>query len=490
MSRRETNRAVASVAGLRLARPSAPGAAAEAAPSSSAAMPSSTPFGSSRLSRAAPGAAEEAADADTSAAASASDWCGPFSVARRLINKREAARADREEKLREEAGAKEEAPRTALDEEAALLERRRRERLQPLLAWKPSFGEGHTNTRHQFESRKRQYSTMASASAPAVPSLSELCVSFLTANFAAIESLGGLDSASRNQLSAALAETNSLTDDACATVAGLKQEDEYYGAGALHTLEIPDGASLTAPGLLSLAEALFERDAPASHGIAVGHAGVAAASSLSDLLSSPPLEDRLDILSLSGAYTLPDSGFAAAVSNNLRSLAVLRLDTCPLLGPLLGSALAKLSRLEELSLENCNAGVLPAMLSSPPAFLSTLTSLSLRGAADLNDELLSKLLPLGGGVRVPLEHLDLSSTGVTDASLSRARRSVGGTLASLTLNLCRGLTAAGLEVFFAPGAELGPPVRLRKAVLSGLGCVRASEASAQASDASERERRG
>ena len=210
------------------------------------------------------------------------------------------------------------------------------------------------------------------------------------------------------------------------------------------------------------------------HGIVVDHAGMAVAEGLADILKKPENENKIDIFGITGAYVASDSSVASILVSNRSSLRSVKLDVCPLVASLSASALFALPDLSELSLSFSRPGFFGPLLhpssSLKPAFLGTLTSLTLSGAGDCDDRLVAALLPEGpAGDRPRLAHLDLSGTRVTDVSLETIRRGTGETLLSLDLSLAKSLTAPGLSVFFSPDPSLGPPVSLKRLSLASCG---------------------
>ncbi|GMH57893.1 hypothetical protein TrRE_jg2477, partial [Triparma retinervis] len=203
-SRSDQNREIAAVAGARMARPAAPRKAANSIKSTTTTAASSTPFGNVRRKNGNHGGSQ--------------DWCGPFSVARRLIQEREAKKRKREAKLerrrqREEAGLDPDeggsgddsedddeedggstsAPRTALDDLAASHRDDLKKLRNPSLTWQPSFSSSPSpstppKSNNQYANRKRQRDSMTHH-ATVLPSLASHCVNFLVDNFECIESL-------------------------------------------------------------------------------------------------------------------------------------------------------------------------------------------------------------------------------------------------------------------------------------------------------------
>jgi len=360
-SRAATSRKVADIAGLRMARPAAPSKTTASSSTTTTTTATSTPFGVTR------------ATATTNPTEFSSQWCGPFSVARRMIQSREEAKQQREEKLLAAASQPSTVTPTPLDNLVAEDEHRQQILLHPSLNWKPEFTAPTPTSRPTdlFSNRKRQFTTMTSSIHTILPTLATLCVNFLVTHFTAIESLGGLDSRSRNLISKALCDTGELSDAATRLIAGLNDTDLYYGAGGLPSLEIPDAgeepsdaaelppaspfvihypplfngvcgrlphlycthvyvicsqcvsvaANVTAAGLKQMVTTMFERDA-VKHGVIIDHAGLAMDNSVAAVLLEPHNENRLDIFHITGAYVLTDAILATIITSNTASLQV------------------------------------------------------------------------------------------------------------------------------------------------------------------------
>ena len=242
-----------------MARPSQP-SRASTSQSLGVTQGHSTPFGEVRR---APG----------TAAYEKGSWCGPFSIARELINKREQDKSVREAKAQRRAERKrrrqEEFGRDVDDIDASdsdsdgsssslgaaphpldnlMGEARaaKRRAMHPSLSWmgkkRAMNAENVVENKNEsfYDMRKRHKASTTSA----VPSLSSICVGFLVANFECIESLGGVDSQARNQISKSLVDKNVLDDSAVAVLAGANLMDEYYGTGGVTSLEIPDASKV------------------------------------------------------------------------------------------------------------------------------------------------------------------------------------------------------------------------------------------------------
>lgn len=108
------------------------------------------------------------------------EWCGPWSVARQMIAKREEAKRLREEEALEQH---ETHPLDALMEEHNLEQKRK---AHPSLSWKGKLPASAPTSTYA----KRQKRADIQRGHRRVPSLFQLCVDFLVSNFEYVESLG------------------------------------------------------------------------------------------------------------------------------------------------------------------------------------------------------------------------------------------------------------------------------------------------------------
>ncbi len=489
-SRRSQNLEIAQRAGARLARPTAAGASSRVSSlSSGSTVKTSTPFGSSRTDPSLTDASDKEHAARTN---SNSEWCGPFSVARRMIREREEARQRREARIRRrqdnpdatdsdidsdegdqsDGGEGDDAWRQAkhpMDEMLAEEKRIKRRQLQPSLNWTPSFKTEAARPASTLANRKRQFTEMSSLDEGAkvgVPTLASLCVGFLVDNFDCIESLGNVDSIARNQISCALAERNALDDAAVRTISGASLEDTYYGAVSVESLEVPDANHVTPLGLAKVVKSLYKPGG--MRALVVGHAGLAFDENVVKVIVEGG--GALDVLSIEAAYLLKDKEISEVLKANIDTLRSVKLDICPLLGDETCDAIRGLENLQELSLVHCVLGK-PEMINlfcSPYQFLR---SIDLSSSAAIDDDVVEHILPLdnnGKYIGPPLEHIALSSTIITDKSLTRIRMA-STSLRSLELINMRHLTNIGLVVFFTPTEGLGPLPRLKRIKLVNCG---------------------
>lgn len=168
---RDRQRAVAEREASRLARPEQPRVAQLAHADRKKSAVTSTPFGVHRstLPKAAEGEVEE--------------WCGPWSVARQMIAKREEAKRQREQEALEND---ETHPLDALMEERNMELKRK---AHPSLSWKSSLSVAAAPASIYA---KRQKRAEIQHGQRRVPSLFQLCVDFVVSNFEHVESLGDI----------------------------------------------------------------------------------------------------------------------------------------------------------------------------------------------------------------------------------------------------------------------------------------------------------
>jgi hypothetical protein len=108
------------------------------------------------------------------------EWCGPWSVARRMIAKREEAKRLREEEALEQ---QENHPLDALMEEHNLEQKRK---AHPSLSWRGSLPASTPSSTYA----KRQKRADVHRGQRRVPSLFQLCVDFVVSNFDYVDKLG------------------------------------------------------------------------------------------------------------------------------------------------------------------------------------------------------------------------------------------------------------------------------------------------------------
>jgi hypothetical protein len=119
------------------------------------------------------------------------EWCGPFSVARQMIAKREEAKRLREE---ESQGNLDHHPLDQLMEEHSLAMKRK---AHPSLSWKAKLPASAPASIYA----KRHKRSDIQRGQRRVPSLFQLCVDFVVSNFEYVESLGDVGNDIRVEIS-------------------------------------------------------------------------------------------------------------------------------------------------------------------------------------------------------------------------------------------------------------------------------------------------
>jgi hypothetical protein len=380
------------------------------------------------------------------------EWCGPFSVARQMIAKREEARRKREKEQDDEN--KEHHP---LDEAMDLLEMEKKRKAQPSLQWKASGIPDAASSRNQYAKRQRRVEKEAKYT---VPSLFSLCVEFLVDNFEYVEALGDVDSTIRRNICEALVTKQKMNGAAFDVIA----------EKGVEALELVDCAEVTQD---QLAGSLTELLPAGLRFLALQHSGRCFGPKAVKAITSAS-SCRLFAIAIGGAYLLKDEDMASLISTTALTLSSIDVTACPLLGEHFCKALSENyssignGTLLELFLENLalTKDNLVSLAKSSDA-LRNLKSLKLCQIESVDDEVVEALLDavVGGN----LEAIDLSHNhNLTDETLSCIRRcNKNGALRSLQLCELKNLTEAGLEAFFThtiPG--LPSPPMLKKLVLN------------------------
>ena len=391
------------------------------------------------------------------------EWCGPFSVARQLISKREEARRKREEE--EEQKNTETHPLDAIMKQVNLEQKRK---AHPSMTWTGQLPASMPSSIYA----KRQKRADVQRGRRTIPTLFQLCVDFVVANFQYVESLGDVDNDVRVAVSKELVARNQL--DAKAFNALVEPDME--------TLEVIDCAGIPqdvmAETLSKLAGLRY---------LLLTHAGRCFGPKSVDCLLST--KAPLCCLSISGAYLLQDADAAKIIEANATTLQSLAFDTCPLLGNKFVQAMHDSRNLLELSLQDLTLGedTLNALSTCKEAFRN-LQSLSLKSMPGMTDTILTRLLEAVGD---SLETLDVSQNyDLTDASLSGIRQ-YNFRLRSLSLNGVKELTAAGLEALFThPLRGLPAPPKLKVLKLGSCDHQAVTDEVIQLATASSAERHG
>lgn len=449
---RERNRAVAEREASRLARPERRVVPTLRHASRLKSAVTSTPFGHHISKSNSASAASNESEHDIE------EWCGPFSVARQMIAKREEARQKREKE--QEAEGEVHHP---LDEMMEQVEMERKRKAHPSLQWRGQVPAATVSVPDENQSyyvkRKRR---VQSQTKQGVPSLFQMCVDFLCENFEHVEALGDVGSSIRRSICESLVAKNKLNGAAFDAIAET----------GIEALEVVDCVEVTQNQLAEHLQTLI----PAGLRFLMLHnAGRCfGPKAVQAFLSSK--ECSLFAISITGAYLLRDSDTANLLSQISPSLSSIKFKACPFLGIDFCSSLSDnfsskaKGCLLELSLEDLalTKESLLAIGARSDA-LRNLKSLSLRRIEAVDDEVVSLLM---GAIRDTLESIDLSyNHNLSDETLSTIRRcNQSGSLRSLELAELKNLTAAGLEALFTYGIpDLPSPPMLRKLNLSRCG---------------------
>lgn len=474
---RDRQRAVAEREAARLARPERrPAAPALAHADKSKSAVSSTPSGvvatlrrtsNNKKSNAAGGSA--GAETATHEEKEEEEWCGPFSVARQLIAKREEARRLREAEDEEEGTLTMNHPLDAAMQE---LEMEKKRKAHPAMQWKGSFAKEQrgTGTSATFYSKRQKRADILQQGRSVVPSLFDLCVKYLVENFEHVESLGcDMDSDIRTAICNQLVSAQLLHGPSFAVIAET----------GIEALEVSDCSGFTEEELSArlrelipagLRYLVLDQCGRCFSANAVA-AIVSTARGDTNSTTTNNTTNNLFALSIGGAYSLQDVDAALLVKST--AAASLEFKACNLLGRATCSSICDTysnygtntitpdsKMLIELALEDIplTEEDLQALMAKPAA-LRNLKSLSLRRIDGLNDSTVTTLI---GMTASTLEGLDLTENHqLTDEVLAGIRLHDARRLHSLTLSGLKLLTAAGLEAFFTFVDGASPPPMLR-----------------------------
>lgn len=470
-SMRLRNRAVAEREASRLARPdrlSASTKLGHASKSKSAVQ--STPFGfgmfnkNNQKSKGGDGEGKNDANNETE------EWCGPFSVARQMIAKREEAKRKRE--AEQQKGHDEHHP---LDEIVAEVVLDKKRQANPSMQWKGNFrdkslksdnflfGRQQKEQNYYVKRRRRfarQQNGLDDGTGGKVPSLFQLCVDFVVRHFEDVEALGPVDSSIRRAICESLVANGKMNGAAFDAIAEV----------GIEALELIDCSEVTQD---QLSEALEQLIPAGLRALILNHAGRCFGPKAVQAIISSGKANSLFAISIGGAYLFKDSDAASLVAGAASSLSSIEIKACPLIGDEFCSSIGKhfsssgKGCLLELSLEDLTVSKESLLaIGSSPGALRNLKSLTLKQIESVDDVVVLTLLDSVGN---DLEGIDLSNNiGLTDDILSAIRKcNSEGKLRSLQLSALKRLTSAGLEAFFTfdiPG--LPRPPALRKMDLS------------------------
>jgi hypothetical protein len=363
-----------------------------------------------------------------------------------MIAKREEARRQREAEMEESNVANH-----PLDHVIQEMENDKKRKAHPAMQWKSRPRENTDFATGASLYAKRQQRQNVKARESKIPSLFQLCTSFLVDNFDCVEALGDVDSSIRATIAKELVNANKLDPLAFKAIAEVGVE----------ALELVDCSSITQEDLCESLEDLL----PAGLRFLVldqcGRCfGPRAAKTIANASTK-----NLFSLAIGGAYLLGDTDAAALIQSLSPTLSSVEFKACPLLGIQTAKAISdaysgsSAARLLELTLEDLSLGQesLNVFISQPASF-ENMKSLSLRFLEGITDQLLDNILQMCGHT---LEALDLSGNhNLTDSVLSSIRQNCSG-LKSLSMESLKHLSSEGLEALFlhVPGMALPPMLR-------------------------------
>ena len=329
-------------------------------------------------------------------------WCGPWATASRLIEQRENARVAREE----EAAAKGAEP-------------------EPLFRWTPR--------RDSRTARPRPRSPL--------PSLQELCVSFLVANIDAVASFGILSPGIQHAIASSLCSQRKFDDNALgllsATDAGVSElaipDCSHLSEAAMFAAlcRLVDGVDPNEDSLNPHASPAYAPPAYRTSRLSVVDLGMCGRPLTAKCAAVLGRADCLRTLRLGGCFRLSTSAVVSLLEARGPSLVDLTFSANSQVGPqvveVLGTHCA--SSLQSLRLEDCDQ-FLPEWLP-PLSRLHELHTLSLSGLCLLSDDALVTLLD---GCAARLKTLSLRGCSLLgpEAIITAAR-------------LCPALTSLDLE---------------------------------------------
>lgn len=378
------------------------------------------------------------------------EWCGPFSVARRMIAEREEAKRQRELELEEATTTQH-----PLDGAMKELDAANKRKAHPSMTWKSSI---QNQENHQQMSSSSLYAKRERRAkvGQKIPSLFELCLQFVAVHFDHVESLGpAVDADVRKAVANQLIASDKLCDTNFPALA----------EPGIERLEVVDCSSISAQALADQLSILLKTGLCY---LALDQAGRCFGSKAAAVVANETNSDML-ALSIGGAYLLKD-----ADANNLVSKTCplsLEFKACPLVGSLLCDAIATAygttgKQLLELAFEDLpsvTAESFMALARQKDVFCS-LKTLSLRSMDSLTDDVVDQFL---ASTAATLEGLDLSHNyNLTDAILSSLRSREIPHLESLVLTGLKNLTATGLEALFTPVDGASPPPSLTTLILN------------------------
>ena len=381
------------------------------------------------------------------------EWCGPFSVARQMIAKREKAKRKREEELTEEQ-QKEHHPLDGIMDEVNLEQQRK---IHPSMKWKSNVSSSMVTS--TYAKRQRRVD-LTKSGISRIPKLYELAVEFLVDNFDCVpDTLGYIDNDVRLAIGKELVGRNKLDATAFETL--------INPAEIIETLEIVDCAGIPQESMASI----LARATSLRH-LLLTHAGRCfGPKAIKMLLPEQNTGAQLCILSIAGAYLLEDEDVAKLIEAHDSTLQSLAFQSCPLLGANFANTIHSnknlCGNLVEFSLQDMKfSNDHLNILANSKDVLKSLKSLTLKSITGLTDEILAKFLEI---VHESLEELNIAfNYTMTDATLSSIRK-YNQNLKTLVLDGNKDFTAAGLETLFTHPLEgLPPPPKLNYLKLASI----------------------
>ena len=446
---RDRQRAVAEREAARLARPERSRRSVLAHANRKLSAVSSTPFGFLASN-----------NRNSKDEAEQEEWCGPFSVARQMIAKREEAKREREEDL--EGEQKEHHPLDALMEE---FNESQQQKIHPSMQWKSNLTSGNSEgpkisgpiITSTYAKRQRRVD-LAKSEQSRIPSLFQLTVNFIVDNFEYVESLGDVGNEVRVAIAKELVGRNQLDGRAL---------EALVEPATMETLEIVDCSGIPQDTMASIVA-----KTPGLRYLLLTHAGRCFGTKAVNAMLEKNKDAKLYCLSIAGAYLLHDEDVVRLIEGHKSTLQSIAFECCPLLGdkfvnaiynnPKLGENLLELS-LQSMSFEADQLGV----LANSKDALRKIKSLTLKSISGLTDDILAKILELTNN---SLDSLNISfNYSLTDATLSSIRQYSSLRLKTLVLDGDKGFSGVALLTLFTHPLEgLPPPPKLKVLKLASI----------------------
>lgn len=439
---RDRQRAVAEREASRLARPERSSQPKLAHVNRKISAVSSTPFGFF--------CSKNDDDVDDDVDDDQDQWCGPFSVARQMIAKRERLKRKRDEELSEQK-QKEHHPLDGLMDEVNYEQQLKK---HPSMKWKSSIS---NNAPASTYAKRQRRVDLIKIGKGRIPKLYEMAVEFLVDNFDRISELGDVDNDVRLALGKELVGRNKLD--------ARNFEILINPADSIETLEIIDASCITQDTMASI----LARTTSMRH-LLLTHAGRCFGSKTVNTLLEKNSGAELCVLSIAGAYLLQDEDASKLIKAHDTTLQSISFQSCSLLGGKCVSAIHDsknlYGNLMELSFSDMQFSNDHLMILGNSNGIKSLKNLTLKSVMGLTDEILTKILKT---INVSVEVLNIGyNYSLTDETLSSIRK-CNQNLKTLTLDGNKEFTAAGLEALFTHPLEgLPPPPKLKVLKLASI----------------------